>query len=111
MYIDVTGDIDGAGYWYRITTTAAGQISWEYTFESNHVNSDADFKAFAKIGTDGRRQWYETDFGVRFWHRGRTVVLNLPYAYRQNVEGLCANWNSVKEDDLSKVSNYVILVS
>ena len=100
FYIDVAGDINGDGYSYTITTTKHGVIDYTYEFNGGQVTTNAEFEAFVNIERHGRRNSFHTDFGISFAHKYHYAQLNVPHAYRENLEGLCGDWNSHKTDDM-----------
>ena len=86
---------------YRVSTFYNGKT--EYEFDIEGVNSWKEFEQYINLRKHGKQLTYETDFGLRFKHKGYYFSVNVPVAYRENnIEGLCCGFDFDKTNDLQE---------
>ena len=93
--------INGEGPSVKVISDRHGKFEvWERMIDAQYSLADNNIrKHFVELSKTPGRVAYSTWFGLEINHGGKTASVRVPQYYRQNVEGLCGNFDTEKEND------------
>ena len=96
IFVQTPNQID-----YNISTYRTGAYNFEVSTESaEFANITAEaFAESIQLNNLNNIVSFKTDFGLEFSHEGYTATVRLPIIFGGHVQGLCGDYNGIKQDD------------